>query len=146
MSLHELIASLSSESQGACAGVDHHGLAAQLHRLRKSLADLSEDTREILEEELHRQLSGATFFQRENPLVRHVVLRKRVSLEDAGLLARVGVNLHPSRDLVQEPHAFDAMFEAKALRTSEDFREAYRRRERSARLLRNRGKAAAGVS
>ena len=41
----------------------------------RSLADLSEDTREILEDELHRQVSGATFFQRENPLVRHVVLR-----------------------------------------------------------------------
>ncbi len=120
------------------------GLANGEMQTSKSLADLSEDTREILEEELHRQLSGATFFQRENPLVRHVVLRKRVSLEDAGLLARVGVNLHPSRDLVQEPHAFDAMFEAKALRTSEDFREAYREARAFGKALAQSGQGGGG--
>jgi hypothetical protein len=39
----------------------------------RSLADLTEETREILEEELERRIAGATLFQRENPLVRHVV-------------------------------------------------------------------------
>ena len=34
------------------------------------------ETREILEDELYREIAGATFFQRENPLVRHIVLRK----------------------------------------------------------------------
>lgn len=33
---------------------------------------------------------------------------------------------HPDRHLVRDPQSFDALFEAKALRTSEDFREAYR--------------------
>lgn len=92
----------------------------------RPLADLSEDTREIMEDELHRHVTGATFFQRENPLVRHVVLRKRVSLENAGLLSRVGVDLHPDRQLMRDPQSFDVLFEAEALRTSEDFREAYR--------------------
>lgn len=91
----------------------------------RSLADLTEDTREILEEELERRISGASLFQRENPLVRHVVLRKRQQLEDAGLLARVGVDVHPERGQVSEQRAFDALFEGKALRTSEDFRQAY---------------------
>ena len=82
----------------------------------RPLADLSEDTREIMEDELHRHVTGATFFQRENPLVRHVVLRKRVSLENAGLLSRVGVDLHPDRQLMRDPQSFDVLFEAEALR------------------------------
>ena len=106
----------------------------------RSLADLSEETREILEEELERRLSGATLFQRENPLVRHVVLRKRLQLEDAGLLARVGVDVHPERAQVSEPHAFDALFDGKALRTSEDFREAYGEARAFGKALAKRGK------
>ena len=106
----------------------------------RSLTDLTEETREILEEELERRLSGATLFQRENPLVRHVVLRKRLQLEDAGLLARVGVDVHPERAQVSEPHAFDALFDGKALRTSEDFREAYGEARAFGKALAKRGK------
>lgn len=106
----------------------------------KSLTELSEDTREILEEELDRRIAGATFFQRENPLVRHIVLRKRVRLEVAGLLAKVGVDVHPDRQLVREPRWFDALFEAKALRTTDDFREAYREARLFGKALGKRGK------
>jgi SNF2 family DNA or RNA helicase len=91
----------------------------------RSPADLTDETREILEEELERRIAGATLFQRENPLVRHVVLRRRQQLEDAGLLARVGVEVHPERQYATEPHGFDALFEGKALRTSEAFRQSY---------------------
>ncbi len=106
----------------------------------RSLADLTEETREILEEELERRISGATLFQRENPLVRHVVLRKRQQLEDAGLLARVGVDVHPERGQVSEQRAFDALFEGKALRTSEDFRQAYGEARAFGKALAKRGK------
>jgi superfamily II DNA or RNA helicase len=91
----------------------------------RPLADLTEETREILEEEMERRIAGASLFQRENPLVRHVVLRKRQQLEDAGLLAKVGVDVHPEREQATEQRAFDVLFEGKALRTSEDFRQAY---------------------
>lgn len=91
----------------------------------RPLADLTEETREILEEELERRIAGASLFQRENPLVRHVVLRKRLQLEDAGLLAKVGVDVHPEREQATEQRVFDMLFEGKALRTSEDFRQAY---------------------
>lgn len=104
------------------------------------LADLTEETREILEEELERRIAGATLFQRENPLVRHVVLRKRQQLEDAGLLARVGVDVHPEREQVSEQRAFDALFEGKALRTSEDFRQAYGEARAFGKALAKRGK------
>lgn len=105
----------------------------------RPLTDLTEETREILEEELDRDINGATFFQRENPLVRHVVLRKRSRLEEAGLLAEVGVDVHPDRNLVRERQAFDALFEAKALRTSEDFREAYGEARLFGKALAKRG-------
>ena len=91
----------------------------------RPLADLTEETREILEEELERRIAGASLFQRENPLVRHVVLRKRKQLEDAELLAKVGVDVHPEREQATEQRAFDVLFEGKALRTSEGFRQAY---------------------
>lgn len=106
----------------------------------RTLADLTEETREILEEELERRISGATLLQRENPLVRHVVLRKRQQLEDAGLLARVGVDVHPEREQVSEQRAFDALFEGKALRTSEDFRQAYGEARAFGKALAKRGK------
>jgi len=82
------------------------GLTSGEWQTNRPLADLAIETSEILEEELERRIAGATFFQRENPLVRHVVLRKRQQLEDAGLLARVGVDVHPDRTLVTEPRFF----------------------------------------
>ena len=112
----------------------------------RSLADLTEETREILEEELERRISGATLFQRENPLVRHVVLRKRQQLEEAKdkdgkpLLSPVGVDVHPERDQVLDQRAFDMLFEGKALRTSEDFRQAYGEARAFSKALAKRGK------
>ncbi len=87
--------------------------------------NLSQDTREELEMALETRVSGASFFQRENPLVRHVVLRKRKTLEDAKLLKAIAVDIHPDHTLVKNVHKFHALFEGLALRTSEDFREAY---------------------
>ena len=116
------------------------GLAKTDWQTYRPLFDLTEDTREILEDDIYRELAGATFFQRENPFVRHIVLRKRVTLEDAGLLTKVGVDVHPDRNLVKDVHRFNALFEDKALRTSEDFREAYREARRFGKALAKRGK------
>ncbi|QUV86538.1 phospholipase D-like domain-containing anti-phage protein [Chloracidobacterium aggregatum] len=87
--------------------------------------DLTAETQEILEEELERRLDGVAFFQRENPLVRHTVLRRRPQLEEARLLARIGVEVHPNRNLVRAVREFDVLFEGRVLRTSEVFRQAY---------------------
>lgn len=116
------------------------GLVSGEWQTAKALMDLTEDTREMLEDELNRRILGASFFQRENPLVRHIVLRKRVSLEAAGLLAKVGVEVHPDRRLVGEPSGFDALFETRALRTTENFREAYRQARLFGKALGKRGK------
>lgn len=116
------------------------GLTNGESQTNRLLADLVEETREVLEEELERRIAGATLFQRENPLVRHVVLRKRQQLEDANLLARIGVEVHPDRSKVTEPRIFDGLFESKALRTSEDFREAYGQARAFGKALAKRGK------
>lgn len=49
--------------------------------LAGALPLLPADLRDDLETELQRVIDGASFFQRENPFVRHVVLRKRQTLE-----------------------------------------------------------------
>lgn len=36
-----------------------------------------------------------SFYQQHNPIIRHTVLRRRQTLEEAGLLERVGVEVHP---------------------------------------------------
>ncbi|MGF1613042.1 MAG: phospholipase D-like domain-containing anti-phage protein [Gammaproteobacteria bacterium] len=116
------------------------GLTNGEWQTNKPFTELSEDTREILDDELNREISGATFFQRENPFVRHIVLRKRTSLEDAGLLTKVGVDVHPEQNLARELQSFNALFEAAALRTSENFREAYREARLFGKALGKRGK------
>ncbi len=105
----------------------------------RPLTDLSMDTRELLEEELERRIAEATFFQRENPFTRHVVLRKRTDLEDSGLLPKIGVDLHPERERARDLQKFDVLFEEKALRTSEDFREAYHEARNFGKALSKRG-------
>jgi len=116
----------------------HDGQARQLYSIVRqdlglqqkvwlagSYTELSEDAREVLEDALGRRVSGASFFQRENPFVRHVILRKRTTLEQAGLLKPIGVDVHPEVGLVKDVHRFNTLFEGLALRSSEDFREAY---------------------
>ena len=60
---------------------------------------------------LETQISGANFFQRENPFVRHIVLRKRTTLEQEGLLKAIAVDVHPDPALVKDPQKFYALFE-----------------------------------
>jgi len=108
--------------------------------LAGSLTDLSSETREDLEDELDRDIAGATFFQRENPFVRHIVLRRRTTLEDEGLLKKIGVDLHPNSKLSRQLQAFHVLFEGLALRTSEDFRAAYIEARNFGKALSKRGK------
>ena len=115
-------------------------LAPNKWQTKKNLTDLRNDTREILKDALSHEISGGTFFQQENPFVRHIVLRKRASLENSGLLTKIGVDIHPSRRLVKEVRLFDALFEGNALRISEDFREAYAEARRFGKALAKRGK------
>ena len=114
-----------------------------LHRkehLAGALPLLSTDLRDDLETELERVIDGASFFQRENPFVRHVVLRKRATLEAQGLLDKIAVNIHPEEGLVADRHRFNALFQGIALRTTLDFDRAYEEARAFGRVLAKRGK------
>lgn len=105
-----------------------------------AFSELSEDAREALEDALDRRVAGASFFQRENPFVRHVVLRKRTTLEREGLLKAIGVDVHPDAGLVKDIHRYHALFEGLALRSSEDFREAYNQARGFGKALASNGR------
>eukprot|EP01037_Dinobryon_pediforme_P017817 gene17817-18044_t len=80
--------------------------------------------------------NGLTFFQRNNPVVRHVVLRRRETLEKAGLIPRIPVDIHPM--LQSAP----AMFDGLGLRTSNAFDIAYEASEKFTKAFGKRKKAA----
>lgn len=101
------------------------GMSDREWQSSRPFTDMTEDVREDLEVELERSVAGADFFQRENPFVRHIVLRKRATLEAEGLLTEVGVDIHPEPDLARDVQRFHVLFEDRALRTSEDFHQAY---------------------
>ena len=95
-----------------------------------SIVDLPEDVREEFEDLLELPFDGTNFFQRHNPVVRHVVLRKRTVLEDAGLLQRIGVDLHPDHEKSKRPNRFTALFHKQALKTDDQFDRAYEAAEK----------------
>lgn len=108
------------------------------------LMSLTEELREELSEELDHDIAGASFFQRDNPIVRHVVLRKRATLEAQQLLERIAVDLHPNPALSRHSEGFQALFEQRALRTSEDFRQAYAAARQFGKARANSGKGGGG--
>ena len=98
----------------------------------------------FVEEQMLAEALAPGFFRQHNPVVRHTVLRRRRTLEDAQLLKRVGVDVHPDpsappgryRGLNLEglglvtSHAFDLAYQA-----AEAFTDALRRRSRAAGFM-----------
>lgn len=81
------------------------------------------------------------FLREHNPVVRHTVLRRRRTLEDAGLLERVGVEVHPDPDAM--PGTYQGVaFEGLGLATSHAFDLAYGAAEAFTETLRRRWPAA----
>ncbi|MBE9176755.1 helicase [Synechocystis salina LEGE 06155] len=101
------------------------GLKPQDINCYASVVDLPRPVRDDLEDLLESQQANNRFFQRHNPIVRHVILRKRTVLEEAGLLPKVGVDLHPDLTKCKDPNTFTILFQNQALRTDENFEEAY---------------------
>jgi superfamily II DNA or RNA helicase len=81
------------------------------------------------------------FFREQNPIVRHTVLRRRRTLEAAGLLERVGVEVHPDPDAPRGNYR-GVNFEGLGLVTNHPFDLAYRAAEAFTDILRQRSKAA----
>lgn len=102
----------------------------------KSHLDLTEGTRERLHDDNAGRVKGLHFFVRNNPIVRHTVLRRRADLEQKGLLPKIAVDIHPTRD------RGTALFVGQALLTNANIDEAYQAAERFTELLAKRTRSA----
>jgi len=95
----------------------------------------------FLEQQAIDQTRAPGFLREHNPVVRHTVLRRRKTLEDAGLLERVGVAIHPDPD--SPAGAYGAIsFDGIGLLTNHPFDLAYRAAEAYTVALKQRTKAA----
>ena len=81
------------------------------------------------------------FYQQHNPIVRHTVLRRRQTLEAAGLLERVAVEVHPVPDAPANAYP-GVHFDGLGLLTNHPFDLAYRAAEDFTTALQQRTKAA----
>ena len=81
------------------------------------------------------------FYRQHNPIMRHTVLRRRQTLEEAGLLERIGVAVHP---LVDAPaSAYPGVgFSDLGLLTNHPFDLAYQAAEAFCMALQQRSRAA----
>ncbi len=94
-----------------------------------------------LEQQAIGQALEPGFFREHNPIVRHTVLRRRQTLEEAGLMEKVGVDVHPS------PNASDTTypgvgFNGIGLLTNHPFDLAYQAAEAFTKELQKRTKSA----
>lgn len=81
------------------------------------------------------------FFRLHNPIVRHTVVRRRETLEAAGLLEKVGVEIHPNPEGSSDRYGALG-FERLALMTNYPFDRAYEAAEAFIAALQKRTKAA----
>ena len=89
------------------------------HYTGKPITDIDSFTREELKDALTEKKDGLSFFQRNNPILRHTVLRKRTTLENLGLLDKIAVDIWPSgKENIP-------IFEGLSLQTSVEFDKAY---------------------
>jgi SNF2 family DNA or RNA helicase len=81
------------------------------------------------------------FFRQNNPILRHTVLRRRQTLEAAGLLEKVGVAIHPDPN-ASATHYAGIGFNGIGLLTNHPFDLAYEAAEGFTAELKKRSKAA----
>ena len=94
----------------------------------------------FLEQQAVRQALAPGFLRHHNPVVRHTVLRRRQTLEEAGLLEKVGVDIHPDPDAPAT--AYKAVgFAGQGLLTNHPFDLAYKAAEAFTAALRKRTRA-----
>jgi hypothetical protein len=94
-----------------------------------------------LEQQTISQALEAGFFHQHNPILRHTVLRRRQTLESAGLLEKVGVDIHPNPN-ASATHYAGIGFNGIGLLTNHPFDLAYEAAEGFTAELRKRSKAA----
>ena len=95
----------------------------------------------FLEQQAVGQALLPEFFRENNPVVRHTVLRRRQTLEEAGLLEKVGVDIHPDPNAPATAYS-GVRFSGLGLLTSHPFDLAYQAAEAFTAALKRRKKAA----
>ena len=95
----------------------------------------------FFEQQAIGQTLAPGFFKEHNPIVRHTILRRRQTLEEAGLLERVGVDIHPDPDAVASAYR-GIGFSGLGLLTNHPFDLAYQAAEAFTEALQQRTKAA----
>ena len=102
----------------------------------KPISELNFLTRSDIES----KASDSDFFRANNPFVRHVIFRRRRTLEEGGLLTPVGVNIHPEPNA--QPGTYRTLFSGLGLVTNYSFEQVYTAAEDFSNSLRSRGKGA----
>lgn len=95
----------------------------------------------FLEQQAVGQALEPGFLREHNPIVRHTVLRRRQTLEDAGLLERIGVDVHPDPEATTGIYT-GVEFSGLGLLTNLPFDLAYQAAEAFTAALQKRTKAA----
>ena len=83
------------------------------------------------------QMINSAYFQKINPVLRHVVLRKRSQLEEQGLLEKIGVNTHP---ILSKADQYQHRFFGLGIGTNTPFEVAYKKAEEFSELLQSKAK------
>jgi len=95
----------------------------------------------FLEQQAIGQTLAHGFLREHNPVIRHTILRRRQTLEEAGLLEKVEVNVYPDPDA--PPTAYAGVgFSGLGLLTNHPFDLAYQAAEAFTAALQKRTKAA----
>ena len=95
----------------------------------------------FLEQQAVGQALAPGFLREHNPILRHTVLRRRKTLEDAGLLEKVGVDIHPNPQAASTEYE-GIGFAGLGLQTNLPFDLAYQAAEAFTTALKKRTKAA----
>lgn len=96
----------------------------------KPIFELDEWTFEDIKSEVEKD----GFLKKYSPLYRHVVLRRRKTLEDAELMDKIAVNIHPNE------HTPPGHFNGKAISTDHIYEQAYEQVEKFAAAMKERDK------
>lgn len=88
-----------------------------------------------------QQTLAPGYFKEHNPILRHTVLRRRQTLEDAGLMERVAVDVHPDPDGETGKYR-GVVFSGLGLMTNHPFNLAYEAAEAYTEALKKRVKSA----
>lgn len=118
------------------------GLADTEFFTARGYSELPGDIRDSILDELERTSEGLTFFQRQNPIVRHTVLRQRRALEDMGLLEPIRVDVHPDPERLAFAYPGLSFEPGLGLPTNHFFDLAYLAAENFTTELRKRNRAA----